>query len=80
MPRYCAWKLCKRGQSLDVSKLSCNIHNTCDSFCDALMYVSSPENNGADADLTVEIEAFGRIALKLWSTVLGTVDGHLRIP
>jgi hypothetical protein len=49
-------------------------------LCDALMYVSSPENNGADADLTVEIEAFGRIALKLWSTVLGTVDGHLRIP
>jgi hypothetical protein len=44
------------------------------------MYVSNLENNGADADLTVEIEAHGRIALKLWSTVLSTVDVHLRIP
>jgi hypothetical protein len=44
------------------------------------MYVSSPENNGADADLTVEIEALGQIALNLWSTVLSTVDIHLRIP
>jgi hypothetical protein len=44
------------------------------------MYVSSPENNGADADPTVEIEALGRIVLKLWSTVLSTVDVHLRIP
>jgi hypothetical protein len=49
-------------------------------LCNALMYVSSPEKNGADADLTVEIEALGQIALKLWSTVLSTVDVHLRIP